>query len=530
MLPGKKYKPEDFLWIAWTRKWFILLPTIIAAVGTYAWTKTLPDRYRSSTTILVVPQRVPESYVRSTVTASVSERLQTISQQILSRTRLERIIEEFNLYENERQTMIMEDVVQLMRTRDIKLDVANSRRGGNDASHFTVSFDSSNPRTAMLVAERLASMFVQENLQDREVLADSTNQFLQAQLEDARRRLIEHEAKLEDFRRRNAGRLPTQVQSNLQMMQLTQSEIEANMEAANRERDRIIVLEQAIADAIATAPVQAPTDGAEAAKGSAAQQLEAARAGLRNLELRLKPSHPDIARAKRIIAELEAKAEEEAAQQADNTEDAQLIARLPPSVASKVSAMRLEIEQLRRSLETRKAEDVRLRGVLASYSARLEAAPKLESELTELTRDYATLQDQYQNLLRKSEESRIAVNLERRQIGEQFKVIDGARVPERPISPDRLRLNLMGLLSGLGFGLALVALLEYRDTTFKSDDDVVMSLALPVLAVIPAMVTSAERRQRRRRRIVLGASAAVVVLTALGVAAWRMELVQAWMR
>src|SRR5690606_11035031 len=122
MLPGKKYKPEDFLWIAWTRKWFILLPTIIAAVGTYAWTKTLPDRYRSSTTILVVPQRVPESYVRSTVTASVSERLQTISQQILSRTRLERIIEEFNLYENQRQTMIMEDVVQLMRTRDIKLD------------------------------------------------------------------------------------------------------------------------------------------------------------------------------------------------------------------------------------------------------------------------------------------------------------------------------------------------------------------------------------------------------------------------
>jgi hypothetical protein len=172
-----------------------------------------------------------------------------------------------------------------------------------------------------------------------------------------------------------------------------------------------------------------------------------------------------------------------------------------------------------------------LKRVLASYSVRLEAAPKLESELTELMRDYGTIQSQYETLLKRSEESRIAVNLERRQIGEQFKIIDGARLPERPISPNRLRMNLMGLLAGLGFGIALAALREYRDTTLKTDSDVVTSLALPVLAVIPAMVTALDRRRQRRKRILIGASASLVVVLAAGaVVAWRMQLLQAWVR
>jgi hypothetical protein len=151
--------------------------------------------------------------------------------------------------------------------------------------------------------------------------------------------------------------------------------------------------------------------------------------------------------------------------------------------------------------------------------------------VTELMRDYDTLQDQYRTLLRKSEDSKIAVNLERRQIGEQFKIIDGARLPERPVSPNRIRFNLMGILAGLGLGIALVALLEYRDTTLKTDEDVVTSLALPVLAVIPAMITTADRRRMKRRRVLLTLSAsAAVVLAVVAVVAWRLELLQAWVR
>jgi uncharacterized protein involved in exopolysaccharide biosynthesis len=179
---------DDVALIAWRYKWLIVLPLVIAATGTAIFSRRLPDQYRSETVILVVPQQVPESYVRSTVTTRIEDRLQSISQQILSRTRLERIIQDFNLYARERQTGIMEDIVDQMRNRYIKVEVLKG-----DA--FRVAFIGEDPLMVMRVTDRLASLFIEENLRDREVLAEGTNQFLTAQLEDARRRLIEQEKK-----------------------------------------------------------------------------------------------------------------------------------------------------------------------------------------------------------------------------------------------------------------------------------------------------------------------------------------------
>jgi polysaccharide chain length determinant protein (PEP-CTERM system associated) len=535
MLPGKKYSPEDFLRMAWSRKWFIVIPTIIISAGVFVWSYFLPNRYRSETTILVVPQRVPETYVRSTVTADVSERLTTITQQILSRTRLERIIDEFKLYPEERKTMIMEDIVARMRVNDVKIDAGRPSRR-RDTSSFTVGFEASNPRTAMLVTERLANMFVQENLEDRELLADSTNQFLQATLEDTRRRLMETEKKVEAFRRENAGRLPTQAQSNLQMLQATQAQLQANQESMHRDRDRLMVLETTMAELVAAPPdlPAAVRSGRpdEPSTATAAQQLETARANLRGLQLRLKPEHPDIVATKRTIAELELKAEAEALAAAVSADSpAATASAQSKAAASRLATLRLEAEELRARQKTRKQEETRLQGLIGSYAARVEAAPGLESAMTELMRDYNTIREQYDQLNKKSEESKLAVNLERRQIGEQFRVIDGARFPERPVSPDRLRLNLLGLLSGLGLGLVLAGFLEYRDTTLKTDDDVIASLQLPVLAVIPAMLTVGERSRIRRRKIVfaLSASLASLVLVA-AVVVWKMDTIQGWVR
>lgn len=527
MVPGKKYKPEDFLWMAWNRKWFIIIPTLLIAAGTFVYARSLPNRYVSSTTILVVPQRVPESYVRSTVTVPVAQRLQTIAQQILSRTKLERIIEDLDLYREDRETMIMEDLVEKMRNVDIKIDVGPGGRDGG--GHFSVGYESPDPRMAMQVADRLARMFMQENSEEREVLADSTNQFLQSQLDDARRRLIEHEARLVTFRQQNSGRLPTQVTANLSMMQVTQSQIQANSDALVHENDRLTGLDANIAQALEeakTAPVVAADNPQE---GPASQRLEAARNLLTGLEQRLKPTHPDISRTKRIIAELEAEVAEQALKESAMPASAKAEASGPPALINKISAWRAEAEQLRRSVAIRRAEDERLNGVLRGYTGRLDAAPQLESEMTELMRDYDTLQSQYRSLLQKSEDSKIALNLERRQIGEQFSVIDGARLPEKPVSPNRLQLNLQGLLAGLGFGLALVALLEYRDTTLKTDEDIVTSLALPVLAVIPAMIPHSIRSREKRRRLILGVSMSVAtVLVAVVFIAWRMQWLPRW--
>jgi hypothetical protein len=192
-----------------------------------------------------------------------------------------------------------------------------------------------------------------------------------------------------------------------------------------------------------------------------------------------------------------------------------------------VEEIREEIQTIQLRLEARKREDAALRNQMAAYQGRIESAPGLESELTELMRDYDTLEQSYLSLLRKSEESKMAVNLERRQIGEQFRTVDGARLPERPISPDRARINLMGLLAGLGFGVAIAAFLEYRDTSFKTDDDVTVSLALPVLAVIPLMLTGVERKrmQRMKLTLALSASVAVVLVAMAALAMWQFDLI-----
>ena len=534
MLPGKKYTPDDFLRIAWNRRWIILVPTVLAGLGTFAWSSSLPDRYRAQTLIQVIPQQVPQSYVQPTVTTDVSERLQTIRQQILSRTRLEAIMQEFNLYARERETMILEDVIERMRA-DVSLDIARSGGRRNESSSFTISYVSSQPRTAQLVTERLATLFVQENLEDRSLLADSTNQFLQAQLEDARRRLIEHEQKLADFRTKHAGRLPSQMQSNIQLMQTTQAQLQANSEAASRDLNRLAVLDMAIAEAAAAPLAVAAGDPATAAVvGTAAQQLEAARTELRNMELRLKPQHPDIGRAKRTILELEQKAELEAELQPlqEQVAGAPVLASGSSAAQTRLQGMHLEAEEIRRRVDTRRQEEKRLQQVIASLTARVEAAPGLESELTELMRDYTTIQESYASLSLKAEGSRMAANLERRQIGEHFRIIDTARLPERPFSPNRQRLNLMGLLGGFAFAIAIVALLEYRDTTFKNDHDIVVSLALPVIAIVPAMLSAAEAVQTKKRRwrlIALSVSLASVLILA-AVVVWRLRLLDDWIR
>jgi polysaccharide chain length determinant protein (PEP-CTERM system associated) len=536
MLPGKKYTPDDFLRIAWRRRWFIVIPLVIVASTTAVVSFFLPNRYRAATSIIIVPQRVPENFVRSTVTAELSERLNLISQQILSRTRLERIVQEFNLYQRERERLIMEDVIEQMR-RDISLQV-NSNRNRNAASSFNVSFVSNDARTAMRVTERLASLFVQENLEDRELLADQTSQFLQGQLDEAKRRLVDHEKKLQEFRQRNNGQLPEQVDSNLSMMQSAQMQLQNIMESANRDRDRLLAKEaelqatlSAAAPVVVPGPVTSPSQ-AEPFIGTAAQQLEQARTTLRTLELRAKPDHPDVRRARSVIAELERKAEAEALQQPLSATSAPITMAVDRAAQQRAEALRLEIQELRQRLESNKREAARLQEIAQGHASRVQAAPSLESQLTELMRDYTTLQSQYTTLLQKSEESKIAVNLERRQIGEQFRILDGARLPERPISPNRMQINLLGVLGGLAFGLALVALLEYKDSSFKSDDDIVTTLSLPVLAVIPLMTNATERRARRRRTMLFAASASVACMLAAAavMVVWRLQLVDRWLR
>ena len=507
MIPGKVYTPEDIAFIAWRRKWWAIVPAIIIATGAFVWIRTLPNLYNSDTLILVVPQQVPEAYVRSTVTTRIEDRLQTITQQILSRTRLERIIQDFNLYPELRKTAIMEDVVERMRS-SISVQVVKG-----DA--FRVSFTSDDARTAMRVTERLASLFIEENLRDREVLAEGTNQFLEAQLEDARRRLVETEHKVEEYKKQYDGQLPEQREANMQGLHNMEMQVQALIEALNRDRDRKLALERLIAD-LETVDVSAIPPGPTAGLppgATAAQQLEAAQTELQAQLMKYKENHPDVQRQKRLIADLQKKA------------DAEALAR-PVSAAAtpaeqlkknRLAEARAELQKVDKQIADKTEAEQRFRGAMGTYQKRIESAPARGAELTELTRDYITLQSMYTSLLAKKEDSKVAANLERRQIGEQFKILDPARLPERPSSPNRRQLQLMGISLAVGLGLTLAALMEYLDKTLKSEVDVRAALNLVVLAGIPVLPEATRRGDRKWK--VVAISAAVLLVAAAGTAA-----------
>jgi polysaccharide chain length determinant protein (PEP-CTERM system associated) len=517
VLPGKKYSSEDLLRILWRRKWFLVVPLLVvpAVTAIVAW--RLPNTYRSEAVIAVVPQRVPESYIKATVTSPTQDRLLALYQKAQSRTYLEQAILEFDLYPRERRTMVMQDVVEQMR-RDVVIEPVKG-------DTFRVSYVSPDPRLAMKVADRVAGWIIDESLRDRTVLAQSTTAFLATQLEDAKKRLEASEKALAAYKTAHSGELPSERQANLQILSNTQMQVQALIQSMNQDRDRRFQQEKTIADL--SAPRDAATsvtvsgdDPTAVAGGTVAAQLEAARAQLRILEMRYTADHPDVSRMQRIIRDLEAKAEADALprpvspgseRKPVTPEEAQRLARLKTA--------QTELEMLDRQLAAKQAEEKRLRGVMATYQARVEATNGRESEMTGLMRDYETLSRNYQSMLAKQEDSKVAANMESGAIGEQLRFLDQARLPEKPVSPNRPMINLAGIAVGLAIGFGLVVFLELRDSSFRTDDEVVSVLALPVLAVIPVMLSRAEARKERRRSVLIGSATAVFVVGALA-AAW----------
>ena len=524
MLPGKKYTADEIARIAWRKKWLIVLPLLIISAGTATVAYFLPNKYRSDTLMLVVPQRVPETYVRSTVTTKIEDRLNAISQQIMSRTRLERIIVDNNLYVEERKTEIMQDVVEQMRS-DIHIEVIKG-----DA--FRISYVGKDPRSVKTVTERLASLFIEENVNERAQLAEGTNQFLETQLDNARKRLAEQEAKLEKYREQYSGQLPSQAEANLQVIQNTQLQIQSLLQSLNRDRDRKLVVQSMLADLTSPdVPVMVPdgNGGTVPQPLTATEQLAVAQGRLRQLEAQLTPVHPDVINARRQIAELQARAEAEAQATPMSPEAAPAVTPAQIARRGRIKALQLELESLDRQIASQQAQERQLRAVAATYQARLENVPARETELAELTRDYTTLQQVYADLLQKNEESKVSANLERRQIGEQFKLLDPARLPEKPVSPNRPLINLLGAAAGLVLGVGLVVLQEYRDTSFRTEEDIVRLLALPVLARIPLMVSAVDVHRSQRRRFAMPLIG-LAVLAGAGTLAWRLGFLQALFR
>src|SRR5262245_50644256 len=243
MLPGKQYNAWDVAAMAWRRRWIIAVGLVLGMYGVLVVSSRLKDMYQSEMLIQVVPQRVPDTYVRSTVTMRTEERLNSLPKQVMSRTELERLIQQMNLYPTELARKPMQDVVLLMRSK-IELEVVRSQRDTRETDAFYIRFSYPDRQIATTVTERLGALFINVNAQDRGDLARATSSFLQTQLGEARRRLEATEQRLEQFREKNAGRLPTQLDSNLQAIRSTQMELQSVVESIARDKDRKLMLER----------------------------------------------------------------------------------------------------------------------------------------------------------------------------------------------------------------------------------------------------------------------------------------------
>ncbi len=494
--------PEYIIDVVLRRRWYIIIPFCLSMVAGIFYAVWAPKVYQASTLILIEPQRVPQNYVRSIVTTSPDARIATISEQINSRTSLEKIITEFNLFTDPKYDKLFpEDKIEILRKR-ISVKVTRGR-SGNDA--FSISYRGGDPEKTMKIANTLASYFINENLKSRESQAMGTSDFLSEELTSMRKRLVTVEKKLKEHRKKYMGELPEQLQSNLAILDRLQTQLTDRRQSLREEKNRLSLVQQVIASP-PPAPV-ARTGQASAAVGESSN-LDILKEQLAILTARYTQRHPDVVKVKKMIADLEKKARESMSARDATVPESEAITR--PAVRNENYTRR---EEIRLAINRLEAEISETQAQIAIYQDRVEATPKREQELSALRRDYENIQSAYNSLLERKLEADIAVNMERKQKGEQFQILDSASVPQRPIKPDMRKLFILFLAGGLGIGGGIIFLLEYLDTSFRRPEDV-ESLGVGLLAAIPVITTRKDRVLKRTNQV-LSAFSIVISFTLL---------------
>lgn len=462
---------------------------------------TLPNVYRSSTLILITPQRVPGNIVMPTITSTVTDRINSITQEILSRTRLESIIKEFGLYQGGRGNT-MEDRVGNFR-KNIRLDI---RR--NDA--FQISFDSGNPEIAMKVANRLASLFIEQNLQVREQQAIGTTNFINSETERLRKELEEQEALVTHYKVKNRFELPDQLDANLRTLEQLRSELKGNTTTMASMQERMGSLQKQLLDASVPIATFTKTGENEVKLNIPSnQKLQIRQKELDSLLIRYSERHPDVKRLRSEIALLERELNVEKSK-AKKTGHVPQFAENPLK-----QIIEEQIDGLKSSINAIEMSNTELRSAITVYQKRVENTPLRGIELTKVTRTYDITLRKYQDLLAKGLESQLSENLEKKQKGEQFQVVDPANLPLAPLKPNRPLILLGGLAAGLIGGLGAAFIWDLLDRSCKNGDDLAGFIDLPILATIPAMVTRGAVLERRRGQGLLGVSTLGMLLLGL---------------
>lgn len=489
----------DRIWTIWARrKWLgivvFLLPLVAMVTGIMA----LPDLYQSTALVLVERQQVPEAFVRSTVTSQLEIRLHTISQEILSRSRLEALITRLGLYPELKGQTSTEEATDRMR-RDIRLELRSAEAGKAGATtSFALSYRGANPQTVAVVTNTLASFYIEENLKARERQAAGTSEFLRVQLADAKKRLDEQETRMGELQRRYQGELPQQLQGNLMTLEAMNQQLRYN----NDSQVRLSQRRDQITEQLAQARV---SDG-----GPEPDEVRLARLKQELVTLRIKYTDrwPDIIRIKDEIERLEKDLAKPKPKAAPTTE---VVALTPLGYR-----LQEQIQLVDTEMKLARQEERRLKANIELYQKRLENAPKREQEYLDATRDYQSTKELYNGLTKRFEEAQLAESMEQRQKGEQFRILDPAMPSGIPAAPLRSRLLMMSLAASLALGVGAMVLAELLDTSFHSTADLRAYTTIPVLVNIPRIITEDDARRARWRFRFAAASVLVGLVLVAG--------------
>jgi succinoglycan biosynthesis transport protein ExoP len=453
-------------------RWWIFLGTVACTLAAFTVIAYLPNYYTATTTILVDPQRIPERYVSPVVSGDPSARLNTLSQEVLSTSRLQEVIDQLDLYEEMRGKATHEDIISRMR-KDITIEV----KQGPGLGAFTISYQGRNRDLVAKVVNLMAGNFIKWNLQSRETQTEGTTEFIGDQLQQAKRSLEEQEKKLSEFKLRHVGEMPEQQQANLQVLSQLQASYQANSDALNRlDLQRMVIL-------------RGESNGAGAVPQTERGRLEAERRQLEDkvaeLQRRYTLDFPDVVEATQRLERVKAQIKALPAPDASSTQ-------------KNGSGGDMQVVMIDRERKRLEEAQKRVQAQIQAYQARVEAAPIREQQMAEVTRNYQASKGLYQSLLDKNFSAEMAKDLERKQQAERFIILDPARVPERPYKPKRTLLMFASFVGSLLGCVALVVAKDMFDPRVKSETELkkMLPAAVSLLGAIPEIETAAEHRMR----------------------------------
>lgn len=499
MIENRDLTMDDYLAMLRRRLKVILIPTLLAPLVGFLISYAFAPKYTSQSLVLVEEQKVPDNIVKSVVTEDISQRIVSMQQQVLTRSRLQPMIERLGLAKNGKSVdEVINDIQTNLQIEPVVPDLAATTKKkpgqSTDLPGFYVQFTGDNPHYAQMVCSELTSMLLEENLKLREGVAQGTTEFVTAQLDTAKKSLDELDGKLATFKRQYMGQLPGDEDNNLKLLMALNSQLDSNTQTLNRAQQDKTYTESLLAQQIAAWKSSQNATNPQTLE----QQLAALQSQLITLQARYTDDYPDVVKTKADIAEVKREIDQmnkaAAVQTASDTNDKAGLAESP-----EIRQLRLQIHQYDAAIAQANREQTRIKDQIATYQGRVALSPAIEEQYKSLTRDYDTAQKFYNDLLAKKSESEMQADMERRQQGEQMRLLNPASLPDAPSFPVRWLFAAGGAGGGLAIGLGLALWLELRDKAIRTEQDVVAILELPTLVCVPWIGAENDEQERNKR-------------------------------